>query len=77
MATQTVVRIDPSTGAVLQSYEVPDVDVSWAGLEFVGSTMYMLGTDLDGNGAIYALNPTLGMPDTDRSAPMTAFLESE
>jgi hypothetical protein len=68
VATQTVVRIDPSSGAVLQSYEIPDVDVSWAGLEVVGGTIYMLGTDLEGNGVLYRLNTTVSSVPTESAS---------
>lgn len=55
VATQTVVRIDPSTGKAKESYEVPDQDVSWAGLEIAPDGMYMLGTDAAGDGVIVHL----------------------
>ncbi len=65
VASQSVVRIDPTTGDVLQSFEVPDVDVSWSGIEVVGDTLFMLGTDLGGNGVIYEMGMTpLRVPAT-------------
>jgi len=70
VASQTVVRTDPSSGDVLQSFEVPDVDVSWSGLEVVGDTIYMLGTDLDANGVLYELSETV------LSVPLTRATES-
>jgi hypothetical protein len=59
VASQVVVRIDPATGNVLESYEVPDEDVSWAGLEIAPDGMYMLGTDLSGGGVIVHLNSVI------------------
>jgi hypothetical protein len=53
VVSQTVVRIDPATGKVLDSFEVPDEDTSWSGLVFAGSHMYLLGTNLAGEGVIY------------------------
>jgi hypothetical protein len=52
VASQSLVRIDPATGKALESYEVPDDDVSWSGIELVGDTIYLLGTDLAGDGVI-------------------------
>jgi hypothetical protein len=59
VATQSVVKIDPTNSEVLESYEVPDVDVSWSGLEMVSGIMYMLGTDLDGNGVLVQIDPSI------------------
>jgi len=52
VASQVVVQIDPTTGKVLESYEVPDEDVSWSGLTFDEEFMYLLGTDLAGDGVL-------------------------
>lgn len=65
VASQSVVRIDLASGDVLQTFEIPDLDVSWSGLEVVSDTIYMLGTDLDGNGVIFEV----GM--VPRSVPET------
>ncbi len=85
VASQSVVRIDPLTGDVLQSFEVPDVDVSWSGIESVGGEhLYMLGTDLEGNGVLYKLTTdiALGVPDArtagteEQSTEMLAAFEA-
>lgn len=55
VASQTIVRLDPVTADVIESYDVPDPDVSWSGLEVVADIIYMLGTGLDGNGVIVEL----------------------
>jgi hypothetical protein len=55
VATQSIVRIDSVTGRVLDSFEPPDEDVSWSGIEFDESFMYLLGTDLAGEGVLYRL----------------------
>ncbi|MCA9753992.1 MAG: hypothetical protein KC591_17470 [Gemmatimonadetes bacterium] len=52
VATQVVVRIDPVDGKVIESYEIPDLDVSWSGLVFGPDGMYLLGTTLDDEGVI-------------------------
>ena len=56
IASQVVVKIDPATAEVLESYELPDENVSWNGLEVDGSHIYMLGLDLAGEGVIVRLN---------------------
>lgn len=55
VASQSVVRIDPATGQVLESFEAPDEDVSWSGLVFDAFNMYLLGADPAGEGVIYKL----------------------
>ncbi len=52
IASQSVVRIEPSTGKVLETFEVPDEDTSWSGLVFDDDFMYLLGTDPAGDGVI-------------------------
>ena len=52
-ATRSIVRIDTQTGDVVESYEVPDEDVTWSGLTFVGDHMYLLGSTQDREGVIY------------------------
>ncbi|MGE0191598.1 MAG: hypothetical protein AB7T63_06095 [Planctomycetota bacterium] len=52
VGSQAVVMIDPTTGRVVASYEVPDEDVSWAGLVTVGNGIWLLGTDLLGGGRL-------------------------
>ena len=52
LATQMIVRIDPATGQVLESYEPPDRQVAWSGLEYAPDGMYLLGTDAQGKGVI-------------------------
>lgn len=44
IASQAVVRIDPTTAKVIETFEVPDQSVSWNGLVVDGRHMYMLGT---------------------------------
>lgn len=53
VGTQSVVQIDATTGQVLETYQVPDQDVSWSGLEIAGGQMYLLGTTLDAEGVLY------------------------
>ncbi len=55
IASQTVVKIDPATAQVVESYELPDENVSWSGLEVEGGHIYMLGTDLAGEGVVVRL----------------------
>ncbi|HPF39665.1 MAG TPA: hypothetical protein P5081_09680 [Phycisphaerae bacterium] len=52
LAAQSIVRIDATTGETIETYETPDEGVSWAGIVFDGDFMYLLGTDLDGEGVI-------------------------
>ena len=50
--SQTIVRIDMTTGKVAESFEVPNEDVQWNGLVFDTVNMYLLGTDPSGMGII-------------------------
>lgn len=44
MATRSVARINPVTGKVVETFEVPDEDVAtWVGIAFEGAHMYLLG----------------------------------
>ncbi len=44
MATRSVARINPGTGRVVETFEVPDEDVAtWVGIAFEGDHMYLLG----------------------------------
>ena len=54
-ASRSIVRIDTQTRDVVESYEVPDEDVNWSGLTFVGDDMYLLGGTQDGDGVIYKI----------------------
>lgn len=53
IATQSVVKIDPDTGMVVESYQVPDEAVSWGGPVFEGAHMYLLGSDSANEGVIF------------------------
>ncbi len=57
VVAQSIVQIDPVTGKVIETYELPDEDVSWSGLEMVGGRMFLLGTTLDGDGVLYEVQP--------------------
>lgn len=61
MATQSVARIDPGTGRVVETFEVPDEDVStWVGIAFEGDHMYLLGisaTNLTGSVLYRVMRP--------------------
>ncbi|MCB9826162.1 MAG: hypothetical protein H6805_10105 [Planctomycetes bacterium] len=52
VGSQAVVLIDPTTGRVTASYEVPDENVSWNGLVVVGNDLWLVGTDLLGGGRL-------------------------
>lgn len=52
-ATSDIVRINPGAGKVIETYQVPDQDVSWNGLVFDDeSNIYLLGTNQAGKGLI-------------------------
>jgi len=55
IASQAVVRLDPQTGQVIESYEPPVDGVSYSGLTFDEEFMYLLGTTPAGNGVIYRM----------------------
>ena len=47
-------RIDPATGLAVESFEVPDEDVSWTGLEFDANHLYLIGSQSN-QGVLYRL----------------------
>ncbi len=55
MASRSVCRIDVTTGRVIESFEVPDQDISWTGLEPVGNDLYLIGSDANFQGVLYRL----------------------
>jgi hypothetical protein len=70
VASQSVVAIDPATAKVAQSWEIPDVDVSWSGLEFAGGSMYMIGTDLSGDGVMVRMAIPSVLPTDSTMGPV-------
>lgn len=53
LLTRSIVRINPATGELLETFEVPDEDVRWMGLSFdADGRMFMLGTTLAEKGVI-------------------------
>ncbi len=53
MASRSICRIDPVTGKVTKSFELPDEDINWTGLEPVGDDLYLIGSDANQQGVIY------------------------
>jgi hypothetical protein len=47
--TASVVRIDATTGRILETFELPDEDVTWLGLTFVDDDLYLLGYEASGD----------------------------
>ncbi len=56
VASQAIVHIDTTTGKVIETYNLPDEDVSYSGIVFDATYMYLLGTTLDGDGVLFRLN---------------------
>lgn len=51
--TSVIVRIDPQSGKVVATYEMPDEVTLWLGLTFGDDgSLYVLGRDENGNGVI-------------------------
>jgi hypothetical protein len=44
LVSRSICRIDPETARVVESFELPDEDVSWTGLEVDDTHMYLIGT---------------------------------
>lgn len=55
IASQSVVRINPVTGQVVDTYELPDENVSFSGIVFDDSNMYLMGTTSFNEGVIYRI----------------------
>jgi len=55
VAARVVARIDLETGDVLETFEVPDEDVFWSGIEVVDGELYLLGANADREGVLTRL----------------------
>lgn len=47
-----ILRIDPTTLEVVETFRTPDANVEWMGIAFVGERMFLLGADAASEGVI-------------------------